>query len=77
MSFSRCSIGQGGCILHTHEPGEDEIVIYCKSFRHHRTGKRIYAHQYGKQAFRLVVKRRKPHNKPGESKDKPKSPKDE
>ena len=38
----------------------DYVVIYRKSIT--RNGKRIFASQYGKQAFRLVIPRHKYRN---------------
>ncbi|AMO58129.1 hypothetical protein [Endozoicomonas montiporae] len=37
---------------------DDYEVVYCTSFRHPKTGKRIYASQCGKKAFRLKIRKK-------------------
>ena len=37
---------------------ENEEYIFVTSFRHPSTGKRIYASQFGKKAFRIAVKKK-------------------
>lgn len=38
---------------------EAEEYVYVKAFRHWRTGKIVRASDFGKQAFRIRVKRRR------------------
>lgn len=40
------------------KPEDDYEYIFVKSFFHKKLGKRIYASQCGKKAFRLRVKRK-------------------
>ena len=39
------------------ENSKDYEVVYVKCFRHWRTGKMVYASQYGKKAFRMLIRK--------------------
>jgi len=45
--------------LHMSKADENAEYIFVASFRHPKTGKRIYASQSGKKAFRLKIKKTK------------------
>jgi len=44
---------------HPGDRDEDHEYIFVKSFFHRGLGRRIYAWQYGKKAFRLKIRRKR------------------
>lgn len=46
--------------MHTPDDPDGETFIYVKSFFHKGLGRRVYASQYGKRAFRLKIRNRTP-----------------